>query len=269
MNFNRLTKIIYIAVTSMTLCSTLALLLSFILSFDSINGYFDDGALPILFKVTFVLGIILSFASPFVFRKCDKIKSGENSTSLSFAYAFFAACLALCSILFNIFTASKYFTIATIGVCFFAFYVIMYAFKEGYKYSPLKPLLLLLSAIFPIIITIDNNSVIYRHSNSVENILTSVFGIAFLIYILYEGKRIFTGAHSKWHFTSMLLLSHVGTSLSVSYIVAYIFGSVNEKTRMYQMILIFIISIIGELKLISFIKSARAEQSETSEQENQ
>ena len=97
-----------------------------------------------------------------------------------------------------------------------------------------------------------------RHSNSVENLLTSIFAISFLIYILYEGKRIFTGEHSRWHFASMLLALHTGLTLSVSYFMAYGFGAVDERSRFRQIVLILIISLFIETELVRFITQAES-----------
>ena len=54
----------------------------------------------------------------------------------------------------------------------------------------------------------------------------------------------------------MLLFTHTGFSLSVSYIIAYFTYDVNEKLRFYQMILIFILSLLVEIEIIRFVKKA-------------
>lgn len=258
MDFKHLTKTIHRAIFLLTLLSTGLLLMSFLFTFDAVNGYFINGILPTLFKIVFVLGIIFSLVSAFAFCKQEIIKTDNNATAYKIIFIIIAAALALSSLVFNIFTVNKHFTSEMAGICFFAIFVMLCAAKDGYKYSHTKLACLLLSALFPLAMTIDNNSVMHRHSNSVENTLSSVFAIAFLLYILYEGNRIFTGQHSRWHFSSMLLASHTGFTLSISYIAAYITGNVNEKTRLYQMILIFILSVFTELELIRFTKAAES-----------
>ena len=77
-------------------------------------------------------------------------------------------------------------------------------------------------------------------------------------YILYEAKRIHEGAHSRWHFGTMLLTVHTGIALSVSYIVAYLTKSVDEPQRFLQMIPIFLISLFVGFELIRFVREAEA-----------
>ena len=254
MNFKRLLKYTHLSTTALTLISTALLTASFSSSFDMINGYFIDGVLPTLFKIFFVLGIVISFLGIFTFHKQEKIKTENLISNQKNVFLLIAAVLFLCSVIFSILVANKNFTISTIGSVAFATFILLCCLKEGNSHA--KPILLLLSASFPLLMTIDNNSVVIRHSNSVENMLSSVFSIAFLIYILYEGKRAFTGEHSKWHFASMLLLTHTGFSFSISYIIVYLMGTAAETTRFYQAILILLISVIAEIELVIFTNKA-------------
>ena len=258
MNYKSLTKTIYTAITLVTLLSIILLTLSFMLSFDSKNGYFTKGIFPILFNVAFVLGALLSLAVPFLLKKGQVIKSNASIDREKPIYIAFISLLIICVVAFNFFTLSKYFVIAIMGVCFFAFFLLLCVMKGGYAYSHLKIIFLLLTALFPVLLTMGNDMQIYRHSNSLENKLAAVFAISFLIYILYEGKRLFTGEHSKWHFASMLLASHTGLSLSVSYLIAFALGGVNEETRLYQIIVILAISSFIEYELVRFIKKSES-----------
>ena len=54
----------------------------------------------------------------------------------------------------------------------------------------------------------------------------------------------------------MLLLTHTGFSLSISYMVVYLMGIATESTRFSQMIIVFIISIFVEIELIFFTRSS-------------
>jgi predicted Na+-dependent transporter len=186
------------------------------------------------------------------------IKTDNQIENQKIAYAIFIVLLGVSSVGFNIFTITKYSSSAILGMCFFTLFVVVCFLKGGYKYSHSKLLLLLASILFPVFVTLENNLVMNRHSNSVENMLTSIFSIAFLIYILYEGKRVFSGEHSPWHFASMMLLAHTGLTLSVSYCIAYLLGSVNETSRLYQIVLIFAMSSFVEFELIRFVRNAKS-----------
>ena len=254
MDFKNLVKIIYRTISCLTLASMGLLLASFISSFDMVNGYFTEGILPILFKILFVVGILLSFVSILTLNKKGTLITNNNIDKFKIVFLSLAALLLICAFVFNFWIPNKMFILSTAGACFFAAFVATCAIMQGYEYNHLKLICLLLSAAFPLFMVIDNNAVMVRHSNSVENTLSSVFAISFLIYILYEGKRIFTGEHSKWHFASMLLLTHTGLPLSFSYIIVYLTGTATETFRFYQMILIFIISVFVEIELIRFAK---------------
>lgn len=260
MDFKHLVKITHRVASLLTFITTALLLSSFIFSFDMINGYFIDGILPILFNVFFIIGIVVSFACSFIFKK-DEIVKTENSDKLQkIATAFIAGALIVASFAYRV-TNSKT-NLAIIGVLFFALFLAISSNKGQYTYHWSKVASLLLSSLFPLIMAIENNSVMIRHSNSVENMLSSVFGIAFLIYILYEGNRIFKSEHSKWHYASMLLLTHTGFSLSISYIIVYLMGLATESIRFSQMIIVFIISVFVEIELIFFIKNATSHTNE-------
>lgn len=257
MDFKKLTKALYITVTVLTALSALSLLASFMFAFDMTNGYFTNGFLPVIFKIVFALGAVVSLASAFAFDKHKIIKTDNTVKGWRFLIIL-AAALVILSQIFNLFALNKYFTFAAVGICFFALYVFFCAAKGGYAYSRFKLVCLLLSAVFPVIMTIDNDAVMHRHSNSVENYLSAVFSIAFIMYILYEGKRLFTGSHSRWHFPSMLFLSHSALSLSLAYIIAYLSYDVNERIRFYQMILVLLIGIIAEIELWRFVNNAES-----------
>lgn len=258
MNFKSIIKTVYTGASLVTVASIILLTLSFTNSFDALNGYFNSGILPILFWIAFITGIVISLVSAFAIRKNEIIKTEDPVSDHKLIYILFAAALAICALLFNILTISNYFTLMIVGVCAFALFIMLCAAKDGYKYSHLKLLFLLLSVLFPLLMTFDNNAVMDRHSNSVENTLTSIFSIAFLIYILYEGNRIFKGEHSRWHFASMLLVSHTGLTFSVSYVAAYIIGSVYETQRLYQVVIMLIISAFVELELLRFVSRSES-----------
>ena len=256
MDFKQHTSTTFKVISFLTLASTILLLLSFMFSFDALNGYFTNGLFPVLFEIAFILGIILSLVSAFAFDKHKIIKTSNSDHNHSNTKLVLAVLLVICAAIFNFITTNFYFSISLLGIGFLAIYTFLNRGESAYQYSHTKLMCLLLSLVFPIVMNFDNGLVVYRHSNSVENTLTSVFVIAYLIYILYEGNRIFSRAHSRWHFPSMLLFTHTGFSLSVSYIIAYFTYDVNEKLRFYQMILIFILSLLVEIEVIRFVKKA-------------
>lgn len=258
MNFKQLTKTIYKSVKIMTILSTVALVLAFKYSFDMVNGYFTGGALPIIFNVCFIFGAIVSLAAAFMLNKNEIIKSKPDTAAQKPTYMIFGALLLIGASVFYTFSNAAYSSIILLGIDCLAIFILLCATKSGYEYSHFKLLLLLVSVLFPVMLTMSNNLVVERHSNSVENMLTSVFAIAYLVYILYEGKRLFTGEHSRWHFASLLLVSHVGLSVSVAYIFAFGIGAVDEKQRMYQIILVLITSAFTEFELIRFLKTSEA-----------
>ena len=257
MNFKTTVKRLYKANSLITIISTLLLILSLVMSFDEINGYFEGGIFPVLFWISFVLGIALSVASVLLMPQKEIIKTDVSLGKAKNTYIALAAILAIEAIVFNLFSTSKYFTIAIAGICFFVLFIAL-CVASGYKYSHIKILALLLSALFPVLINMENGLVMNRHSNSVENLLTSIFAISFLMYLLYEGKLLFTGEHSKWHFASMLLASHTGLTLSVSYFMAYGFAAVDERSRLYQITLILIISLFIKTELVRFTTQAES-----------
>lgn len=258
MDFKRRVKIVHRAISLLTLLATIFLFISFISSFDMINGYFIDGIFPTLFKLSFVLGIVFSFACISSLKKQEIIKSSNELNNLKYIYIALAIALVIGASIHYSLATSMYANLILIGVDCFALFILFCAISKDNEYYHLKLICLLLSTLFPLPIVIDNNSVMHRHSNSVENTLMSVFAIAFLIYILYEGKRIFTEEHSRWHFASMLLLTHIGFSMSISYIMVYLMDIATEKTRFLQMILVFIVSLFVEIELIRFTKVAES-----------
>ena len=258
MDFKRLIKNIHLSTSLITLISIVLLTLSFVFSFDAKNGYFVDGILPIMFQIFFVLGIILSLACAFAIKKDKIIKTENTYIKQKQIFLFFAATIIIFSVVFNLFVLDEYFTEEIIGLCFFGLFVFLCAIKGGYEYSHLKLLFLLLSSIFPTFAMLDTANDMERHTNSVENMLTSIFAIAFLMYILYEGNRIFSGEHSRWHLSSLLLISHTGLVTSASYMIAYLLGKVDEQTRFYQMVLILVVSLFAALELQRFVKDAEA-----------
>ncbi len=258
MDFTRRVKIVHRTISLLTLLATIFLFISFISSFDMINGYFIDGIFPTLFKLSFVLGIVFSLTCIFSLKKQEIIKSNNELNNLKYTYIALAIALVIGASIYYSLATSMYANLILIGVDCFALFILFCAISKDSEYYHLKLICLLLSTLFPLPIVIDNNSVMYRHSNSVENTLMSVFAIAFLIYILYEGKRIFTEEHSRWHLASMLLLTHIGFSMSISYITVYLMGVATEKTRFLQMILVFIVSLFVEIELIRFTKVAES-----------
>ncbi len=283
MNYKKLIKKFYLVSISLTLLTALFLTLSFVTSFDNVNGYFNEGILPILFRITLIAGVLLAIGSAFFIPKKEIIKTDDSIEKHKNAYLILAVALLICAVGSCLITTVGQpmsptidelrfqflirFTLAILGAFSFALFILLCALKGGYKYHPLKVLFLLFSALFPVLINMVNETNLYRHTNSAENVLTAVFAISLLVYILYEGKRIFLGEHSRWHFVGMLLVSHTGLSLSISYVIAYLFGAVNEETRLYQIAIILLISAFVEIELVRFVLTSNLHSKEEVKEE--
>ena len=128
--------------------------------------------------------------------------------------------------------------------------------KLHLRLGKIESVFLFFSIAFPLSVGIGNSRNYYHHINSIENVLTVLFCISFLIYVLYEAKRICTGHHSELHFPSMLLTYISGMTLSVSYVFFFMIQNAAEGQRFYQMIMIFAISIHMLFELNRFIATA-------------
>ena len=256
MNYKKITLRFSLVSALTVILSTVLLLLCFKSSFDAESGYFVEGTLPTIFWIFYIAGIVLPFVATMMLNKSQTIKTSNEIGFLKIPFLVLAVSLTACAIAFNLVLSDSNTLPIFIGICFFAVYILLCAANKGYNSSALKILLIYLSATLPVSMIMYNNSNIMRHINSVENTLTVVFGLSFMTYILYEAKRIYLGMHSRWHFCSMLLTLHTGTTLSIAYILAYLSKSVFEKPRFLQAIAIFFVTCIIALEFFRFLKDS-------------
>ena len=259
MNQIDLFKKTYKIMSVITAVTVLLLLLCFMLSFDASSGYFSNSIFTVIFFAAYIVGILVSLSAIFIPSEFDLLDTpneiGKNHRS-------YFVCSGIASILIGVFSLLlrnsvidlKTILYASIGLISFGIYLIIVAVK-GAGFGIIKLLFLLFSILLPFSVGIGNNNNYYHHINSIENTLTVFFAIAFLAFILQEAKRIITGTHSNWHFVSMLLTYMSSLSVSVAYMIAFIFDSVNEGYRFYQMTMILLVGISVMLKINHFVGS--------------
>lgn len=265
MNFKKLIKLSHWAIQITSALSAILLLSSFVFAFDAEKGYFEDGFLPVAFIALYTIGIVISVASALACGKSRIIKaqSSPDRSQTTFALAgTLAVLLGSLNVALNK-TANETVVLLTgIGICALGAYLLLFSVKNGRQFSVLKLICLFAAVLLPVGIILGNNSNYHYSINSVQNTLCAIFGICFLIYILYEGKSLAEGSHSKLHLPSMLLTFHTGISISAAYILAYLFGEVREEARFYQMFLVLAVSIAVKLQLDQFVKEADARTAE-------
>ena len=275
MNPISLFKKSYKSVAIITAIAFLLLLLCFMFSFDAENGYLSNGILTRMFFVVYAIGVIAALLSLLIPSEFDILETPNSLNSTAKSYYTVATAAAVLIGALSLFLSKnvsnpKNLLFSGIGVICFGIYLIT-VLKTGYEFNVFKLVFLFLSITTPVTISLGNNTNYYHHINSIENTLSVLFSIAFLMFILQEAKRICKHRHSGWHFASMLLTFMSGISLSGAYIAAYALYVVNEGYRLYQMLIIFIIStavafklnrFVSELKLTSKYKKQPAKENE-------
>lgn len=258
MNLKTNFKRICIFSTLITLVTTVLLTVCFTSSFDSETGYFNAGALSIIFWIFYIAGIILSLAVTLLINKTQVIKTPNEIGVIKIPMLLIALILTICAMMCNSLLLVPMITLLILGALSFAIYIMLCTSKDGYARSGIKMLFAYISVVMPLSMIMQNNADYTRHVNSVENTLTVLFGISFMAYILYEAKRIYEGHHSRWHVGTMLVAIHTGLSFSLSYIIAYLSGTVDEKTRFLHVILILATTVFIIIELLRFVLSAEA-----------
>lgn len=261
MNLKRSIKIYDTAVSVCTLASCALLLLCFIFSFEADKGYFVWGALPVFFCITFGAGMLISFIAAESFKKGEIVKTPIALTEGRTKLALCATVTILLGVLNFLLNGKEHETVllfVSLATCAIGIYFLLIARSSSFTFSKARLICLFVAILLPLGITLGNNSNYLRSINSVENKLSAIFSISLLLYILYEGKHLYEGAHSRLHFSSMLLTTHCGITLSSAYMLAYLFGAVNEEARFYQMILVLAVSITVKVELDRFVDECDA-----------
>jgi hypothetical protein len=256
MDIKKKIKIFTYASVGLTTLSTLFLTVAFIRCFEFTEGYFTQGTSPILFSIFYFLGIATSFATALIINKKTIIYTTNDVGAIQIPQMLAAIAIFVAVLVGFLKFTSIILIWSFYGAFAFAIYILICNAKNGYKSSSTKIILTYASALFPIITMLLNNSNYMRHVNSVENILFSVFSMAFMTYILYEAKRLYEGTHSRWHFFSMLITLHTGIPLAVAYILAHFKNNFDDSIRLHQMIIVLIICITISLELARLIGNA-------------
>ncbi len=259
MNTVNLFKKSYKILAIITAAALLLLFICFLFSFDADNGYLVNGVLSTAFFVVYIAGVILAMASMLIPSEFDILETPDslNSSSKPFYVAGTLASLFIGAFSFSLVSSvadAQMLLLSGAGLISFGIYL-LFILVNGYKYNVLKLVFLFGAIASPVAIGLGNSKNYTHHINSIENTLTVFFAISFLLYILYEAKRVVTGRHSGWHFTSMLLTLLTGLSLSGAYLMAYILGFVKEGHRFYQAMIIFAISLFMAFELNRFLST--------------
>lgn len=248
MSFDRKNSIFYKLISLLSFPTYPLLLISLLYCFEAENGYFVRGEVtPVLFWAFFLFGTMLCIVPAFFTRRGESVRTddliwGKDKTALALVGTVVVV-LGAINLLFNSISSDDTVCLLfSIGQFAFGAYLLLVAVK-GCGSSPKKLVLLFLSGLIPIASMLNDNSNYMHHINSVENTLCAVFGIAFLIYIIYEGNHIASGTHSRWHFPAMLFVSHTGLAFSAPYMLAYVFGAVDDDMRFFRAIVIFMITV--------------------------
>ena len=246
MTFNTLTRLTKTIIFIMSAAAAFALFFSFTLSFDSKNGYFDMGALPISFIIIYASGIIasivlphLSSLKPSTARAQAPTKGVANTQAILSVLCIFAGLGTI--LLYPSISSDEYIYIG-LGSVFFGLYFLIAAPKPNSKI--LKLILLAPSLALPFGIIFGNNSNFARHINSVENILCAIFCIFFSAYIYNKGRNLSDDRITKWQLGFNLATVFTGFAFSASYILAFALGSVNEISRLFHAVIMLFVTLI-------------------------
>ena len=266
MNQINLYKKIYNFMNILTIVSALLLFFCFCYSFDVENSYLNDSPLTLMFFISYGLGAIISLSSVLTQSEFDVVTThnGIHGRAKSYYTATTVASILTGAIGFFISHESKInqnMLIAAAGLLSFGIFQLMLSSKSGYRPKTFKLIFLFASIAFPVEIVFASISDYSHHINSIENTLMSIFSISFLLYILYEAKRICTGAHSAWHFASMTFTCMSGFVISSAYLFAFLFDIIKDGSHFYPMLAILAASAFIGVELKHFIYTAKTQNS--------
>lgn len=260
MTLNSKQRTLMLALAALTFLSIFFLTLCLVLFLEPDEGYFAVGKgvpLRVAFAAAYLLGLVLCVLCGILTPRTEVLQT-ENTVSgphkLRFTLAgTLTVLLGALEILLNLEHSVEISLIVGVGACLYGLYMLLVGAHSGLEARIPTVLCLYLGACMPLGISLGNTSNYYRHINSVENDLSTVFCISFMIYILYEGNRLTSGTHSRFHLSAMLATLHSGTSLAVAYILAYLSGTANETSRLYQMLLVLAVCIAVAVELARYL----------------
>lgn len=259
MNKIKVIKPYLIILIAITVLTSVFLSLAFFRSFDINTGFFIKGSIDVtVFFALYVLGFICCLAGALLFPKKTVTKSDDE---LSNSHKIIFALLGTLTILYgtiSYFVSSEAYMldtiplIASVGIYGFGGYLLLISVMNGYKFSNFKLLCLILSIGLPAAMHITNNSNLAKPLGAPDNELVSIFATVFLIYIIYEGRRVHTGIHYRMHLVSASLVFFTGFATSSAYVLAFLSQKVYDESKFYQMIAVLLISLASLVELFRF-----------------
>lgn len=257
MNKIKAIKPYLITLIAITVLTSVFLSLAFLYSFDINTGFFIQGSINVtVFFVLYVLGFIYCLTGLLLFPKKTVTKSDDSFGS---AHKIILALLGTITILYgtiSYFVSSEAYTldtiplIASVGIYGFGGYLLLISVMNGYKFSNFKLLCLILSIGLPAAMHITNNSNFAKPLSAPDNELVSILAAVFLVYIIYEGRRVHTGIHHRMHLVSASLVFFTGFATSSAYVLAFLSQKVYDESKFYQMIAVLLISLASLVELL-------------------
>lgn len=244
----RLKSIIFVTL-AMTLICVLLLTLALFLSFDGKLGYFTKSPLPSLFKAFYIVTAAYIAVSCFAYLKKRLIYAKTTDLSRDFkvvwlAIGTVAAIYAISDLVISILNKSfvVYGAISVLGALALGAYLVYSAIRPAVPYDPTRLVLICASSLFPIGLVLENHFNVMRVANSVENILSVCASCALLLYISSEAKRNICRRVNSMYFASLFLSFFTLACLSVSYIIAFVGGAVDQPDRLRDMVFMLVIA---------------------------
>ena len=259
-------NLLFLRISALLLAvSALLLIVCFVYCFDSQKGYFEEGAaLPVVFYIIYAAALLFSLVPALLTRKELVIRCVEKGEKIHVSAGALSgtACILLGMLAaLEIIPLSFYDEVSgaiALGMFGLGAYMLLGVTVAEGKYRFLKILCLGFSACLPIYLYLSGNSISYYPVNCVENRLTSVFAICFLIYILNEGKFVFYGKYTRYRYSAMLAVSVSGLCLAAAYIIAYFLGAVGDTVRFLQMIYVAVATLSVRISMKRYIARADA-----------
>ena len=245
MSFKHKNILVFRVMQIISLPTLILLAVCFLNHFDAELGYFERGAvLPTVFWVLFFVGVAVALLSSLLIPsntviRCDGECRKIHKVALGLAGV--VSVLYGCIVLLDVLPVSYDDTVAAlfgIGTLAHGLYLLLAAAVDATRYRSLKLICLGFSTCFPVGLMLGNNSNYYYSINAADNVLCAVFGICFLLYILYEGKFAYGGECSRMRYAAMHAAVHVGVVVAFGYLIAYFGGGLTDFVKVAQMLFV-------------------------------
>lgn len=264
MTINKHVKLLLKITCILSFLETLLLILTLNTVFEGDAGYFQRGA--ILPYVILAIDILICIGALIPMFVKNKYPTEIDANSLTRRQANVYAILGTIAVLFGTLGICLNTQIGInstirlslgVGLAWLGVFFLLISYKDGYKYSRMKILDLVISLAIPLGVMFEGRSNFYRAFNSVENTAATIIAVSFIIYILNEGNRLSEASKHSCRATANLLHVHLGATFPVAYIVAYITGSVDDKAILTIMLIFLLTSLFA---LASTLKMLTPEQ---------